>query len=183
MNYPKNSSKISLNSLEMKVEKNSKLFIISRFIDQTVLKNRISELRKPQSNMNIFLNNDSKLNKSENLKNSKEPPNREKLILKKFIIKGTASKEKEKKPILPIENRKFGLDKIIPETKKNIKNEGIDLDVALLQSTFDYKFNTNIDRKRHSGSTKSSQQESKINLKLGNEEINTGQVKNILYIK
>jgi hypothetical protein len=123
--------------------------------------------------MNIFLNNDSKLNKSENLKNSKEPPNREKLILKKFIIKGTASKEKEKKPILPIENRKFGLDKIIPETKKNIKNEGIDLDVALLQSTFDYKFNTNIDRKRHSGSTKSSQQESKIN---------TGQVKNNLYI-
>ena len=76
----------------MKVEKNSKLFIISRFIDQTVLKNRIPDLRKPQSNMNIFLNNDSKLNKSENLKNSKEPPNREKLILKKFIIKGTASK-------------------------------------------------------------------------------------------
>jgi len=99
--------------------------------------------------------------------------------LKKFIIKGASSKEKEKKRILPTENKKFGLDKIIPETKKNIqsiKKEGIDLDVELLQSTFNSKLISNIDRKRNSGSTKSSQQESKINLKLGIEEINTGQV-------
>ena len=133
--------------------------------------------------MNSFLNHDSKLNKSENLKNSKELPNREKLILKKFIIKGKACKEKEKKQILPIENKKFGLDKINPGVKKNIKNEGIDLNVDLFRTTFDYKFHSNIDRKRHSGSTKSSQQESRINLKLGNEEINTGHVKKFFNLK
>jgi hypothetical protein len=111
---------------------------------------------------------EKKLNKSHNQIISKEPSNGEKFIMKKFKIKNTNSKDKDKRVLIGA--KKFGLEKIISD------KEELEVDVTLLQKTFNQKLTSNIDRKRHSGSTKSSQQESKRNLKIQNEEINTGQV-------